>query len=71
MESQNHEIRVNGATVPWPGIPPTGSRKREDFLNVIEPDMLREGRNTIQIVRAKGGDNFIVWNVVVHWVERD
>ena len=71
VETNNHEIRINGVNLPGVDIPPTGSRIRRDFLDVIEPDMLREGRNTIQIVRASGGDNFVVWSVVVHWLERD
>jgi hypothetical protein len=39
-------------------------------MKLIPPGVLFQGNNTIQI-EQKGDDNFIIYEIVVHWREED
>ncbi len=66
-----HHIKINGQELGGADI-----RKHSKagywltWTDVIGYGILKQGNNTIQIVRAGGGDNFIVDSVIVNWREQ-
>ena len=49
---------------------PDADGKSVTQMVLIPPGRLRRGTNSVQVIQA-GGDDFIVFEVVVHWRERD
>ena len=71
VEQNDHQIKINGRFLPGYDIRPSGTKTWATWTDVIEHDVLRQGRNTIQIVRNRSDhDNFIIDNVIVHWKEQ-
>lgn len=70
--SVNHNIRINGLSLPGFDMP---KHSDEDhwltWTEAIPENILRQGENRIQVVRASGGDNFIVRDVIINWREED
>ncbi|USZ67428.1 hypothetical protein NGM10_11900 [Halorussus salilacus] len=64
----DHELRINGESLGGFDVPPAdGWQYWEDAVTEVE---LREGTNTLQVVRDESvDDSFAVNNVTVHWRE--
>jgi hypothetical protein len=68
VQTDVHRIVINGTELGGMDFPQTPAENRwQTHMDKIELDVLRSGMNTIQILRASGGDNFIVRDVVVQW----
>lgn len=64
----SHEILLNKIALPGPVLPQHDGW--QTWMITIDEQILKQGRNTIQIVRdANTGDDFVIGNVVVHWRE--
>ena len=69
--NSGHHIKINGKELTGMDLPRHPAENRWDtWTEVVESNLLKKGKNTIQITRAGGGDNFIVKNVVVNWKEQ-
>ncbi|WP_132059651.1 DUF7383 domain-containing protein [Halorussus amylolyticus] len=68
VDDYGHEILINGEQLSGFDVPPAdGWQYWEDALTHAE---LREGTNTLQVVRdEESDDSFAVNNVTVHWRE--
>ena len=69
VDSSSHIVKING--VDLAGIDITRSPEPNIWnviLDLIDAPLQR-GENTIQIIRASGGDNFVIGNVFIHWRE--
>ena len=71
VKNQGHRIRVNGTDLPGIDIVRTRENEWQDVMDVIPAGILQQGNNTIQILRASGGDNILVGNAVINWKEQD
>jgi hypothetical protein len=70
VHSSDHHIKINGVELAGMDIPKHPKENRWlTWSDTIETGILKQGSNTIQIVRASGGDNFIVRDVIIHWRE--
>lgn len=69
VDELSHQILINGIELPWIDIHKTGSSV-QTHTDIIPSNYLRQGDNTIQIRRV-GGDNFIIYHVIVHWREEE
>jgi hypothetical protein len=68
VQSQNHRIKINGKDLGGADIfPHPVENKWQTWMDGIESGVLKSGNNTIQIVRAPGGDNFLIANVTINW----
>ena len=69
VDHLSHEILINGHPLPAVDIHKTGSGL-QTHTDIIPHSFLKRGDNTIQFQR-KGGDNFLIHHVIVHWRELD
>lgn len=70
VHDSGHHIKINGQELGGTDIRKHGvSDHWFTWTDIIESGILRQGNNTIQIVRTGGGDNFIVDSVIVNWRE--
>lgn len=67
VQSLFHEILINNTELPGVDIIPTAENQYGVDMDVIPERRLQRGDNTIQIRRAKGGDNILIGNVMIHW----
>ena len=69
VHSFNHEVKINGVALGGGDITkspdPNKWNVALDWIDVP----IHQGENTIQIIRASGGDNFVIGNVFIHWRE--
>jgi hypothetical protein len=70
VDLQSHQIQINGTNLSGFDIPnpPGGSSAWLTYMDRIQPNLLQQGTNNIQITRI-GNDNFEVKDLVVHWRE--
>jgi hypothetical protein len=72
IQNSGHHIKINGQELAGMDIPKHPAADRWlTWTDTIESGILRQGSNTIQIVRTSSGDNFIVRSVIVNWREVD
>ena len=69
VHQNGHVIKINGQDLPWLDIIDADG-KFATQMKLIPPGLLFRGDNTLQVVQ-KGDDNFIVFDVVVHWREKN
>jgi len=70
VNDPGHKIRINGVDLPLEDLPShPAENKWQTGMKKITGTTLKQGVNTIQIIRAAGGDNFLIGDVVVHWRE--
>ncbi|MBW4653150.1 MAG: hypothetical protein KME20_08995 [Kaiparowitsia implicata GSE-PSE-MK54-09C] len=71
VSSQDHRIIINGTDLSGFDIPlpPRDSEAWLTYMDRIQPNVLRGGTNTIQIIRV-GNDDFEVKDLVVNWREQ-
>ena len=69
VHSSAHVTQINGDDLPWLDIIDADG-KYATQMKLIPPGWLFKGNNTIQVVQ-NGNDNFIVFDVVVHWREQE
>ena len=63
-----HEVLINGESLSGFDIPP--AEGWQYWMDSLSDHRLREGTNTVRIVRdTSGTDNFAVGNVKIHWKE--
>ena len=68
IHDPTHRVLINGQNLGGRDIPKDTSW--QTWMDRIEPGKLRQGNNTIQIVRdTSTGDNFIIKSVAIHWTE--
>ncbi|MCA9884071.1 MAG: hypothetical protein KC546_18325 [Anaerolineae bacterium] len=68
VDVESHEIFVNG--MPLTGLNFPEHSGWETWMVALKEGLLKQGMNTIQIVRdTRTTDDFIVGNVVIHWQE--
>ena len=67
VDDLSHEILINGSSLPGVDVHRTGDRLHT-HTDIIPANLLRRGGNTIRFQR-RGGDNFLIHNVIVHWRE--
>lgn len=67
VDHLSHEILINGASLPAVDVHRTGNQVLT-HTDIIPGNFLRKGSNTIRFQR-RGGDNFLIHNVIVHWRE--
>ena len=68
-----HEILINGKPLPAVDVFRTGqgtNTSHQTHTDIIPSSFFRRGKNTIRFQR-KGGDNFLIHHVIVHWREID
>lgn len=73
VDELSHEILINGQPLPAIDVQRTGHATHtglQTHTDVIPSSFFRMGQNTIQFQR-KGGDNFLIHHVIVHWRELD
>ncbi len=73
VDHLSHEILINGSRLPGVDVHRTGHGTNtglQTHTDVIPSSFLRQGENTIQFER-RGGDNFLIHHVIVHWRELD
>lgn len=72
VDELSHEILINGKPLPAVDVFRTGHGETGSMTHtdVIPASFLKKGQNTIQFQR-KGGDNFLIHHVIVHWRELD
>ena len=73
VDDLSHEILINGNPLPAVDVHRTGHGTNtglQTHSDVIPASFFRQGRNTIQFQR-RGGDNFLIHHVIVHWRELD
>jgi hypothetical protein len=73
VDELGHEILINDVPLPAVDVFRTGQGEHtghQAHMDVIPASCLRKGPNTIQFQR-KGGDDFLIHTVVVHWRELD
>lgn len=64
----SHKIFINKRLIEGPVLPQHPGW--QTWMIVIEGQMLKQGRNTIQFVRDdRTGDDFVIGNVIIHWRE--
>lgn len=68
VDSWAHEILINGDALPAIDVHKTGPEGVETHTDVIPARFLQRGSNTIRFQR-RGGDNFLLHYVIVHWRE--
>jgi hypothetical protein len=70
VDLESHRIKINGIDLIGLDIPkpPGDSDMWLTYMDHIQPNVLKPGTNTIQIIRV-GNDNFHVRDMVVHWRE--
>ncbi len=68
VHSDGHVIRINGTDLPWLDILANNEGRYTTHMKLIPPGLLFNGMNSVQVVR-NGGDNFIVFEIIVHWRE--
>ncbi|UCE36522.1 MAG: hypothetical protein JSW00_13520 [Thermoplasmata archaeon] len=71
VQNKGHKIIINGEDLPGEDIIRTRENQWQDVTDVIPEGILRQGRNTIQIVGAKSGDNIMIGAVIINWKEFD
>ncbi len=70
-EPGNHQLRINGETIPFDFQPAPGtSQAWLAWMTTFRPGVLKSGSNRIEIERI-GSDNFEVRDIVINWRERD
>ena len=67
--NSNHKIIINDTDLPEFDIPKQREYSWNTWMDIIEEGVMNSGSNSIRIVRAEGGDNFMVGTVVIHWRE--
>jgi hypothetical protein len=73
VDSLSHEILINGQPLPGVDVHHTGhdtDNLVQTHTDVIPASFFKKGQNTIRFQR-KGGDNFLIHHVIVHWRELD
>ena len=72
VDLDSHRIRINNTDLTSFDIPlpPGNSDAFLTYMDRIQPGVLREGSNTLEIIRV-GNDNFLVRDLVINWRERD
>lgn len=71
VHSPRHRIVINGNDLPGVDIA-TDIGHWQTWMDVINKGILRQGNNTLQVVRdTTTADNFVVGSIVVHWREYD
>ena len=73
VDELGHEILINDKPLPAVDISRTGQGKHtghQTHTDVIPASFFKKGANTIQFER-KGGDDFLIHHVIVHWRELD
>ena len=72
VDELSHEILVNGKALPAVDVFRTGHGETGlmTHTDLIPSSFLKRGQNTIQFQR-RGGDNFLIHHVIVHWRELD
>jgi hypothetical protein len=73
VDELSHEILINDKPLPAVDVFRTGQGEHtglQTHTDVIPASFLKTGANTIQFER-KGGDNFLIHHVIVHWREID
>jgi hypothetical protein len=70
VQNLSHRILINDVDLVGNDIIPTSPVGHWHlWMDVFGAEVLEQGVNTIQVVRAPGGDNFYVGNITVHWEE--
>jgi hypothetical protein len=69
VQNKGHRILVNGADLPGQDLVRTSKNRWQDVMDIIPEGFLRQGNNTIQILRASGGDNILIGKVAINWLE--
>jgi hypothetical protein len=72
VDELSHEILINGKALPAVDVSRTGHGETGTMTHtdLIPSSFLKKGQNTIQFQR-RGGDNFLIHHVIVHWRELD
>jgi hypothetical protein len=72
VDELSHEILINGQPLPAVDIHRTGHGETGlmTHTDVIPSSFLKKGQNSIRFQR-RGGDNFLIHHVIVHWRELD
>ena len=63
--SFGHEILINGEALTGFDVPPASGWQQ--WMDAVTGASIRQGENTLQVVRGPERDEFAVGNVVVHW----
>ncbi|MHC4278179.1 MAG: DUF7383 domain-containing protein [Planctomycetota bacterium] len=70
VHNAGHQIKINGVNLGGADIRKHAkSDNWYTWTDVIEGGKLKQGNNTVQIVRASGGDNLVVDSVIINWRE--
>ena len=70
VQNEGHRILINGGDLPGQDLVRTQVNRWQDVMDTIPEGFLRQGNNSIQIIRASGGDNILIGAMVIHWQEQ-
>jgi hypothetical protein len=72
VDELSHEILINEQPLPGVDVHRTGHGETglQTHTDVVPFSFFKKGQNTVQFQR-KGGDNFLIHHVIVHWRELD
>jgi hypothetical protein len=72
VDSTRHRVQINGTDLPGSElVQNSGANRWQTRMDAISSDILKNGENTLTILRATGSDNFLVDRIIVHWRESD
>ncbi len=69
VDNPSHEILINGSELPAVDVHVTGSRLMT-HTDIIPGNFLVSGVNRFRF-RRRGGDNFLIHAVILHWRETE
>ncbi len=69
VHHSGHRIKVNNVDLAGLDMPDADGKSVTQMV-LIPPGRLRPGTNSVQVIQT-GSDDFIVFEIVVHWKERD
>lgn len=69
VHNSGHRLKVNDADLAGVDMPDADGKAVTQMV-LIPSGLLHRGTNSVQVIQT-GGDNFIVFEIVVHWREND
>lgn len=72
VDTYRHSLIINGLETGYVHLlAQVGAAHWHTAMFTFPKELLHTGENTMQILRASGGDNFLVGPAAVHWREED
>ena len=68
VHSPDHRIKINGQDLSAKDLP-LNAEHWFAWFDIIDAGILKQGDNTIQIVQASRGDNFLIGSAIINWRE--